>query len=934
MGIKLSFSHLKDTRREVLAGLLLIGLFSFGFVLTPKLAQAHVQIENDAYNDSVEHAWGELGPGQNRRSWADVLYCRTSVERITLPNGPGGRPRAVYKFKTWVNANARGHAFEAGAFADSTQGHCQDDNNSAWNGSRVNLNDDLFKVGGRKPVNVTVGATASDEAQPGVRDGVAAYSFDAGVRLAHGIDFTSVGGAYGFTGDAAGYKINGRVIWCAGIDIGPISNPYAPGVGTNVRWPGWYWGDCSGGSFLFRAGTTATGNFDTHWGSYTIGAMKDGQTDSGVRCGCNLGDTIPGISRAADGTVNNFDLETAGILMHDGVGTYNGGSGVPAGYGGSADAAAAARGNPYPIPVSEAWVTMEWDPVTRGGVQVTKYPSTSGPDANGHATGPIANPATSPGNRNICINPSIGCGNGNPFTAFNSITALPGGWYEIDMSAPSGFNISAVRYIYGTNFSLPYGTLTDPDGDGKYQVYIGGGFGANATLYLDVYYEPEAPSTLSCSIELAPESPEANQGFHVWLRYGYTGTRAVQARGNVVLNGTSPTLNRAYGPLALAPGASGRIRMTSTPVSGPVGDYTVNANIQKTDGGLNFNCPRTFQIAAKPYFKVWANDVQVGGTYKDSSGQCDASEGNPLATVIAYGGSQGDDPPGSNDFRGASAEYAVFALGEVRNYISAGRRSPRTGIASQWPTPPHGLTFANARIDPSIPAGDPGDPNKVINYGGGGAIRHCAENWVDASKIPGDATVLPSNYSFINFDLNNFNDAVELQRNSGIVKVKGSTNRSRSVFVLNENVDVVIDGNIAASDGKTVYIIAAGNIKIAKGVNNINAVLISKKRIITCTEDDGSLIPKNQLYDQCGGNDSDRKLVIRGAVIAQELKLLRTYGTRLLSQENEAYNAGAANAAAEEIIFDPTLYTTNPAIKTPEKAKTQIDFITSLPPIL
>ncbi|MBP7807074.1 hypothetical protein KA047_01115, partial [Candidatus Saccharibacteria bacterium] len=862
--MQLNFRHLKETRRDVLALLLLVVAVCSCLMLSPRLVKAHVEVEGDAYADSVEHARGNLGNNQSKRTWADSLYCRTTVDRIILPT-TNGKPRAVYKFKTWVNANARGHAFEAGAFADSTQSHCQDDNNNAWNGSRVNLDDDMFKVGGKKPSNVMVGVDSTDEAQPGVRDSVAAYGFDAGVRLAHGIDFSSQGGAYGWTGDAAGYKINGQAIWCAGIDIGPINNPYAPGVNTNVRWPGWYWGNCSGGSFLFRAGSTSTGNFDTNWGSYTIGAMKNGQTETGVRCGCAIGSTIPGISRTS-GEVNDFDLEAAGILVHDGVGTYNGGTGVPPGFNGSADDAAAARGNPYTIPVSEAWVTMEWDAVTRGGVQVTKYPSSSGPDASGHATGPIANSATSPGNRNICINPSIGCGTSNPFTAFNSITALPGGWYEIDMSAPSGFNISAVRYIYGTNFSQPYGSLTDPDGDGKYQVYIGGGGGANATLYLDVYYEPEAPSTLSCSIELAPESPEANQGFHVWLRYGYTGTRAVQARGNVALNGTSPTLNRAYGPLALAPGASGRIRMTTTPVSGPVGDYTVNANIQKTDGGLNFNCPRTFQIAAKPYFKVWANDVQVGGTYKNSSGQCNASEGNPLATVIAYGGSQGDDPPGSNDFRGASAEYAVFALGEVRNYISAGRRSPRTATASQWPTPPHGLTFANARIDPSIPAGDPGDPNKVVNYGGGSAIRHCADNWVDASKIPGDATVLASNFSFINFDLNNFNDAVELKRNSGTVRVKGSTNRSRSVFVLNENVDVVIDGNIAASNGKTVYIIAAGNIKIAKGVNYINAVLISKKRIITSTEDDGSLIPKNQLYNQCGGNDPDRKLVIRGAV--------------------------------------------------------------------
>lgn len=443
----------------------------------------------------------------------------------------------------------------------------------------------------------------------------------------------------------------------------------------------------------------------------------------------------------------------------------------------------------------------------------------------------------------------------------------------------------------------------------------------------------EPTPEVTCQIVTSPLDPEPGQPFNVRMNYTFTGEPAVlEGRGNFTSPGISNTVVNV-GPESVGDSDTGG------EVSGSfsMGSYTAGAGVYDFDALLRIrdritirdDCDKRVVVAAKPYFKVWTNDVKVGGAFEES-GVCTPSQGNPLATAIGYGGSEGDSPPASNQFSGSSVEFGLFALGEVRNVFSAGRRSDRGG---EEPTPPHGLTFANASID-GLPTGDPDDSAKALNYGGGSRIDDCARDWFSPDLVPTSVNNLPSTFFFTGAG---GSGATRVTRTSGNFYINsGTVTGARSIFVPSDDVDVVISGNITANNGATMYIIANGDIRISKNVTRIDAVLISKKRVITCTEGNGTLIAASDLYEECGGDDASSKLIIRGAVVAQELKLLRTFGTREDSAKNEGptQSGSVGNEAAEEILFDPTLYRASPALRTPETQGAQFDFITSLPPIL
>ncbi|TXG77364.1 hypothetical protein E6P97_01775 [Patescibacteria group bacterium] len=438
------------------------------------------------------------------------------------------------------------------------------------------------------------------------------------------------------------------------------------------------------------------------------------------------------------------------------------------------------------------------------------------------------------------------------------------------------------------------------------------------------------------------DSPAPNESFRIEV--SYTSSTSISAGA---IFSASPALGGITNGAAVAfsPSPSTSGTMTRTLPGAPAGEYTVTILVGNAGVGLIDTCTITVKVANKPYFRVWTNDIKAGGGFLNTSGQC-IKDGNGMATIIGYGGSQGTTPPNSDRFSGASSEYAVFALGEVRNFFSAAMRSPRTFDTGRWPTPPHGLTFANARIEGLTSNGpttsDPADGYKVANYGGASQIDYCTQDWFNPDTLSDNRETLPVNY-FFTTAAGTGAEATIVPANSTasqfqINNTGGNINRPRAIMVL-KDMPVVITGNIIANNNQTLYIIAEGDIRIAKNVTQIDAVLISKKRIITCVESDtgsvGNLFTANQLYSECGGQSSAQKLTIRGALVAREVKLLRTYGTRESATENQPYvtSGGVFNAAAEEIIFDPTLYTGNSAIKG-LRQPSQIDFMTSLPPIL
>lgn len=814
-------------------------------------ASAFVQSPNNMPDDAWRHFNG-LEWGQIKRNWSSHglngdanpinPYCRVEVTEVyDVPASSGGNPRRAFRFKVIGNADGRAHAFEAGGYVDSTTDNCINEHNpNAWDGKEVDLDAGIFanpagsNATRQRPINVTLGLTATQEAQavpvrsinpntPAFRQENTADwdAFDVDMKRQAGIKPTTQGGGYGYIADGGGYKVNDQIVWCAGIDIGNLSNITNDGI----QWPGNFFGNCRW-DHRFKSGTNSPGdgNFETNWGAYAIGAMGartlDGNNNEtstsspAIRCTsqpCPIGSSIPGLTRESDNTVSDFGLVLAGIKNHDGAGTFQGNpdfNGFSAPYNNIDWRARNLTGNPFKISFTEAWLTMEWDPA-------------------------------------------------------------------------------------------------------------GGG--------------PQPPQ-ISCRLTFNPEVPEPGQSFDVELQFSYVGSPAqLRGRSQVISTGPIPGNPSLLQPSLVGPRAV-PTQNQSWPIgtyTGPAGDYTYTAQVtvDGTDDGAT--CPGTLRIAAKPYFKVWTNDVQVGGNFANSSGVCNPAlaVGQEDAAVIGYGGDGS-----SNTFRGSSTEFGLSTLGEIRNFFSASQRSPRNNTGTNQPTPPHGLTFANAQIG-GISSGDPGDGNKVVNYGGVSEQASCAENWFDTNKLSDNRETLPANFFFTTAEGASGTEATIVPQNStaSIFRIQsaGNVSRPRAIFV-EKNIPVVIRDNIVASPGQTLFIIANGDIRISREVTQIDAVLISRGSVVTCSESNGNLIPNTALYASCNS-----KLVIRGAVIANELKLRRTFGSRFESGQNEPSDSRNGNTkASEEILFDPTLYTTRTAIKASSNSNSQIDFITSLPPIL
>ena len=430
---------------------------------------------------------------------------------------------------------------------------------------------------------------------------------------------------------------------------------------------------------------------------------------------------------------------------------------------------------------------------------------------------------------------------------------------------------------------------------------------------------PAEPSPqLTCRIVLNPLNPEPNQSFRATMEYTYNGpANTVQYLSEIV--GIDDDNNIQERNFADTNGVTIDGTFDLGVHEGSAGNYDYIAWIQiRNRPNTRYSCPGNVVIAAKPFFKVWTNDVKVGGGFKQADGSCTIA--NNEATIIGYGGDGNTDV-----FRGSSAEFGVFARGEIRNFFSAGRRSPRPDTATAQPTPPHGLTFANAQID-GITTSDPSDPRKVVNYGGMSGMDGCTDDWL--SKIPEGVT--PTTEASVGVT-----DARNVIHNTraGTLFIDGGSYSGRKAIFATRASDVVIRGNIDGGDDRnnTLYIITSGNIKITANTRLIDAVLITTDTLFTCTKSGGGAWSPTELFASCGGQSDSGKLLIRGAVIANAVKLQRTFGTRTDSDENEG---AIFNGAAEEIIFDPSLYITAPALLIPPREKTQIDFITSLPPIL
>lgn len=520
------------------------------------------------------------------------------------------------------------------------------------------------------------------------------------------------------------------------------------------------------------------------------------------------------------------------------------------------------------------------------------------------------------------------------------------------------------------NFSLNVAGISNHDGAGTYNgnpILNDPDFGNQADLvafwktpnaykvafaeawltmeWTDDTEEPTGP-VFGCDVDILSNNRvvsfvEPGENFNVRLNWSYEGQ--TNDLGVVVASST-PSISYATTVNNVSTSnPSGSVTVPGTYNLNSPGSYTINAGVRNLGGTQRTQtCNKTLVAANKPYVKVFGNDVRVGGRFEndsDADGICTNSAGPDTARrSIATWVREQNSPittssGGSNIFTGASSQLGIFATGEIYRFFSAGMRSPRNNNpntpGNNTPTPAHDLTFGNYDPANSINAKYPAlnssliDQEKVEGFGGRYGKPGCIPDYFKAAQENG-ASIASSDTEITGRSIANGGSLVRVV--DGDVGISG---------------DITFASNSwsSVSSIPSVYVVVKGDIYIDESVATLSGFYIAQPRsdgsggnIYTCSNVNGNsfnLYSADSLYQNC-----DQKLVVHGALAANQIKFLRTKGTLQLSANNE-YLSTDRESIAEVINFSPGLYLADPpSTFKRSQISSKYDFITSLPPIL
>lgn len=339
------------------------------------------------------------------------------------------------------------------------------------------------------------------------------------------------------------------------------------------------------------------------------------------------------------------------------------------------------------------------------------------------------------------------------------------------------------------------------------------------------------------------------------------------------------------------------------------GELNPEGNIVSSSGSRSFSdCSE--QIVDKPYVRVFGGDVIAGTTAFNSCvhgpGQINTWNRGSKPANAFYGNSL---------YGGSGTQLAAYASGAIDQFVSAATRGSN-------PVVPRGLTFAN---------------NTAATYGGNWATGNipCQTDYY-ATGAPAGATDPGGSLGL--------NGANGIYRHSGNMTIGGSSNSNN--IPPNRKIVVYVDGDLAITGDirfvgmysgidrvTSVRIIVRGNIYIAPNVQYIDGILIAQPNggtggtIVTCSNGSYGLPTVAQVN---GGAPSCRnRLEVFGALIAREVRFLRSQGSIRNSNNGHNYNN---STIAESIIFTPEVWLADPAYKPPYREP--YEAFTSLPPIL
>jgi hypothetical protein len=319
----------------------------------------------------------------------------------------------------------------------------------------------------------------------------------------------------------------------------------------------------------------------------------------------------------------------------------------------------------------------------------------------------------------------------------------------------------------------------------------------------------------------------------------------------------------------------------------PAGSYTAgdlyclytnvnpsNGFIQNDGTVLSINTYQTSSqtscdtVQNRPFFKVYNGTVSAGGAFQSQSASCSNtdSSGTTHGLIDAWNNDTGQYPT-SADY-GSSTNLSAFALGKITGLASA-----QTSFTTT--SPPDLLSISNA--SPGVPptSTDTYAPNLGGQFNTSGDLCLTDETQAASASAPG--TIIT--------------DPPATDETIGNITVDNSSNantRNESIFV---NGNVYINGNItyqnplgdnSVSDLPSFVLHATGNIYVSNNVTQLDGLYVSEGNIYTCGTA-YSVLPTSSIFSSC-----NNQLVVNGSFVANEVKLMRTYG----SLRDETPNAG------------------------------------------
>lgn len=447
--------------------------------------------------------------------------------------------------------------------------------------------------------------------------------------------------------------------------------------------------------------------------------------------------------------------------------------------------------------------------------------------------------------------------------------------YQVNPAVPGGGgreSANACTKIVGGKSYLSVQPSNEPSGE----TYVEPGKTVKALGTINTTQYADAPGYggyyIGCTYNVTAQLP-----------YGGTATKQGNTDCTQLINNQNqrPAVDYSYIPQASDIGSKICVNVTI---------WSGNGNPNLLAAGYPTSGSVCFDVIAKPYMKVVGGDIAAGSCETGSS-------------IIAGWNKLSDkEGPTGDGNLGAGTKYAAFAQGVINSFAS-GQAVVREDGYGHSPT---NLSFANTSTNPgagnfggnfqgtpcvlSYSGSKPSNPSEVSPWPGmGTAAATPGSKIYSATSAPGPLTIgagtIPTNTS------------VRLYVDGDVI--------------LNGNIDANHAGAQDASQMPNFTLIVKGNIYVQPGVSRLYGTYVaeggSKGNIYTCANGVTPINATNYTvsppaaatnpYVTCGAN----QLTFTGAVVAQKVHLLRTFG----SLYQDTGGAAGQARAAEVFKYNP-----------------------------